>query len=296
MKVLIVCGRDWANVAYNYQESLRESGVDARAVKRSINPRRQQQAEICKLRKMKVYAKSAEIIHFMHSQLIPEIDLKGKKVVVSHTGSTYRGKYEKVNARFNPIVDLSIGCGDLYGKGAKNEYWIEGGITDTNLLQPVYERSDDKIIVSHFPSSPKTKGSNIIKKTLKNKGDAYTFTYNYNIVDWKTNIERVKKCDIYVERFKPNSGFGISALEAAALGKIVITTYAFKQKYEETHGKLGLISVTTQNQLLEEVRRISNLSDNEIIEMKKKSREWVERCHSYEAIGLKLLKLYRTIL
>lgn len=297
MKVLIVCKNDWANLAYNYQESLREVGVDAKAVKTAINRLRVQQAEVCSIQEMKMYAKSAEIIHFVHSQKpISGVVLKGKKVVVSHTGSTYRIKYKKVNAAFNPIVDLSIGMGDLYGKGAKNEHWIEAGVTDTNLLQPVYERSDNKIIVSHFPSAPSAKGSEIIKQTLKDTGDNYKFSYDYTRVDWKTNIERVKKCDIYVERLLLTQGFGISALEAAALGKIVITSYAFKQKYEETHGKFGMISVTTPKQLLEEVRRISNLSDNEILEMKKKSRSWVEKYHSYEATGLKFLKLYRTIL
>ena len=37
MKVLIVAKSDWANMAYKYQESLREVGVDAKAVTININ-------------------------------------------------------------------------------------------------------------------------------------------------------------------------------------------------------------------------------------------------------------------
>jgi len=299
LKVVLVAQSDWSNLGGNYAKSLQEIGVDATMfIKSSHRFKYPNQGKIFKnSQSLRPHIKNATIVHMLHSHNpIPDINLKDKKVVVSHTGSKYRNKYKEVNKIFNPIVDMSIVGGDLYGKGAKNENWIPGGIVNTNLLKPVYQRSSNKIVVSHFPSSYKMKGSSNIVKAMKNVKCDFIFNYNPSVISWVKNMNRVRKCDIYIERFKQNSGFGMAALEAAALGKIVITTYAFKEKYEETTGEFGLISVKTIEELTKEVERIINLPYKEILEMKKKTRKWVEKYHSYEAVGMRLFNLYRKIL
>jgi len=299
IKVVLVARNDWANLGAQYARSLREIGVDAVMFTRNLHRLNypDQGRRFKSNSKILPYIKEANIVHLLHSQNpIVDINLKGKKVVVSHTGSRYRNKYKEVNKSFNPIVDLSIVGSSLFGKGAKNEHWIPGGVVDTNRLKPIYKRFSDKIIIGHYPSSPKLKGSVIISNIMKNVKGNYIFKYDPKVIKWENNIKRINECDIYIERFTENTGFGIAALEAAALGKIVITTYAFKQKYEETTGEFGLISVKTQKELKEEIERIINLPDNKILKMKKRTREWVEKYHSHEAVGLRLLKIYRKIL
>ena len=299
LNVLLIANHDWANVGSQYARSLRSIGVNASMFIRNYHRANypDQGTKFRATRQIMPYLKNARIVHLMHSQHpLSNVSLTGKKIVVSHTGSAYRNKHAQLNKVFNPIVDLSIVGSSLYGKGAKNEHWIPGGVADVNLLQPVYERLSDKIIVAHYPSSPGLKGSDVIKKVFKKIKGNYKFNCSYEIVNWKDNIERIKKCDIYVERFKENTGFGISAIEAAALGKIVITTYAFEQKYKETIGEFGLISVKTQQELKEEIERIISLPDDKLLELKKKNREWAVKYHSYEAVGNRLLGLYRTIL
>ena len=299
INVLLVANHDWCALGEHYARSLRSIGVNATMFIRSRHRFNypDQGTEFETDSQIIPHVKDARIIHFMHSQYsLPNISLVNKKVVVSHTGSAYRNKHARLNNVFNPIVNLSIVGSSLYGKGAKNEHWIPGGVADINLLQPIYERSSDKIIIAHFPSSPGLKGSKIIKSVFKTIRGNYEFNCSFEVINWKDNIERIKKCDVYVERFTQNTGFGISAIEAAALGKIVITTYAFEQKYKETIGEFGLISVKTQQELKEEIERIISLPDDKLLELKKKNREWAVKYHSYEAVGNRLLGLYRTIL
>ena len=298
IKVVLVAKNDWANLGAQYARSLRKIGVDAIMFTGNSHKFKypNQGIKFRSISKILPYIKEAKIVHLLHSQnIIPIVNLKGKKVVVSHTGSRYRTKYIEVNKIFNTFVDLSIVGGSLYGKGAKNEYWIPGGVVDTQLLKPMYKKSSDKIIIGHYPSSSKMKGSETITNVMKNVKGNYIFKYNPKVISWQNNIKRLNECDIYIESFVENRSFGIAALEAAALGKIVISAYAFKQKYEETTGELGLIPVKNQKELKEEIERIINLPKNKILEMKKRSREWVEKYHSYEAVGLRLLKIYRKI-
>ena len=299
MNVLLISRNDWANVGFQYSKSLKSIGVDAiMLIMRKHKFNYPEQGILCTdIGKIEKYVNESNIIHFLHSQYpIPSINLKGKKVVVSHTGSKYKKNYKKLNTLFNSFVDLTIVGSGLYGKGAKNEHWIPGGVVDTNLLQPVYERSSDKIIIDHFPSNPKGKGSDIIQSIFKKISGNYEFNYSDKRIKWSDNMERIKKCDVYIERFAENTGFGIAAIEAAALGKIVIATYAFEQKYKETTGEFGFISVRTRQEMIKEIERIISLPDDKILELKKKSRGWAEKYHSYEAVGNRLMKLYKSIL
>jgi len=299
MKVVLLAVNDWTSLGAEYAKCLRTAGVDATMFIQKRHPfKYPNQGEIFKTNEeILPHIKEATIVHFMHSQNpIKGINLKGKKVVVSHTGSAYRIKHEKINKIFNPIVDLTIVSSDLFGKGAKNECWIEAGTVNTEKLKPVYERSSGTLIVGHFPSNTtKTRGNEIVEIMKDVKGN-FEFRYSGKRVSWEEQIKRMSKCDIYLERFPDNRGFGITVLEAAALGKIVFTPYAFEDKYKETMGDFDLISIKSTEDLIEKTEKVISLSDDELLKMKKKSRVWAEKHHSHKAIGERLLNLYKKIL
>jgi len=248
------------------------------------------------------YVKKADVILFMHSQYIDTgVDLKNKKVLVWHTGTRYRQHSKEVNKIFNPVVNASI-CGrDVFGLGAKNEKWV-GGLVDVKALNPIYKKADDKIILAHYPRGH-NKGTEIIKSSIgkiSKKGLLNNFIYKFSdkIVDWESNIERVSGCDVYIEDMSndKNKGvFGIASLEAAALGKIVVTRFLFLEEYEKKFGKCGIQVANTQEELIQKLIHLISLSEKNLLELRSRSRGWVVRCHSYEAVAKRLLKLFNEV-
>jgi len=301
MKVLIVSKSDWANMGYKYQESLREVGVDAKAVARNVNYScKPKHAEICNLNKMKSYAKSAKIILFMHS-VYTDLGVKNKRFFVFHGGSIYRGHSNAKNKVFNPIVEKSIiQTADLLGLGAKNEVWILTCV-DTNMIKPVYKRQSDKLIVGHFPSSSSVKNSKGINRVMKNLkegfGNKFEYIYSPKRLAWDKNMKRVSKCDIYIDactpllKSKKYGEWGCAAVEAAALGKVVISHMLSYKRYEQEFGKCGIQVANSLGGIKTHMIKLLSMSDNELLQVKKDTRLWVEKSHSYKFMGRRLKKL-----
>jgi hypothetical protein len=304
MKVLIVAKTDWANMAYKYQESLREVGVDAKAVTLNINYScKPKHAEICNLKKMRSYAQSAEIIQFMHSEYF-DLGVKNKRFFVFHGGSIYRIHSNSKNKIFNPIVEKSIiQTADLLGLGAKNEVWVPASV-DTNNIKPVYKRQSDKLIVGHFPSSPLVKSSDDIDKLMKNLekkfGNKFKYIYSPTKLIWNKNIDRVSECDIYIDACTPllvskkdpkgskYGEWGVAAIEAAALGKVVISHMLSYKRYEQEFGECGIKVANSFDEVEKQMIKLLSISDNELLQIRKDTRLWVEKFNSYYAIGKRL--------
>jgi len=300
LNVLLIANHDWCALGEQYARSLRSIGVNATMFIRKKHKLNypNQGTQFKNNKQILTHVKNATIVHFMHSQRsIPKISLAGKKVVVSHTGSAYRINYAELNKIFNPIVDLTIVGGDLFGKGAKNEHYIPGGIVDTEKLKPFYKRTSNKIIIGHFPSDYKATEGNKIANIMKGVKGNFKFIYDPTRVGWIEQIKRMSECDIYIERLTGINGFGMTALEAASLGKILFTPYEFETKYNEALGDFApIIFKSGGKNLVEKAEEFISLPDDELLKMKKKSRAWVEKNHSYKAVGMRFLELYKSIL
>ena len=303
--LIVSVGRDYSNLGYALEQCLRKVGVDALALatRRTVTVK-PACAKIVNVDEMRNYAKEAKIIIFLHS-VYTDLDIKkNQKILVWHTGTRFRQHSKDINKIFNPIVTASL-CGrDVFGLGAKNEKNILATV-DTDMLKPNYKRANEnKIIIAHYPTG--NKGIDVIKKCIEevNKSsfkDKFIFKYSKKIVNSKAHMERVSKCDIYIEDIKEKQGdqllsvYGISAIEAAALGKIVITRFLFLEEYEKKYGKCGLQIANTPNELTQQIKRIISLSDDDLLKLKIQSREWAVRYHSYKAVGESMLKLLHEI-
>jgi hypothetical protein len=304
MKVLIVSKDDYANMGYKFQESLREVGVDSKAVTfrvgYSCKPRH---AEICNLKKMRVYAKSSEIIQFMHSEYF-NLGVKNKRLFVFHGGSKYRINSHIKNEIFNPIVEKSIiQTGDLLGLGAKNEVWVLAGV-DTNILKPIYKRKYDKIRVAHFPSSVIAKNSKGIGKVMKGLkkefGSRFEYVSSSRRLSWGKNMKRISECDIYIDACTPllkskkdpkgskYGEWGVAAIEAGALGKVVISHMLSLKKYEKQFGKCSIQVANSLNEIRDHMIKLLSMTDDELFQVKKDTRSWVEKFHSSYYMGKRL--------
>jgi hypothetical protein len=311
MKVVLIASSDWSNLGYILSECLKSVGVNSVMLKRKKHyfnyPK--QGIIVSSMQEVVKYAHDADIIQFMHS-VIPAWFKLGfarkhkKKLVVFHGGSKYRLNYEEINEIFNPVVDLTlIQTPDLLNFGAKNEKWVTPAV-DTSLIKPVYD-FNDKLIVGHYPSSPIVKNSESIDKVMKMMGKKYNnfeYKYSYKTVPWKNQLERVSYCDIYIENLTlhqqnvPVGVWGLTALEVAACGDIVITPFVHNDLYVEHYGEFGPCIANNENELINVLDNLLTMSRQDLLELKMKNRRWVETFHSYEAIGNRLKKIYEEIL
>jgi len=306
MDVLLVSAKqDYANVSYTLQQSLRAVGVDALAL--SLRPTttvKPASARIVKLVELKKYAQQAKVIQFMHSVHL-NLGVKNKRIFVYHGGGRYRENFERLNKIFNPIVEKCIiQTADLLGLGAKNEVWLLPAV-DTEKIKPVYKRQSKKIIVGHFPSSKLVKNSKgineVIERLKKDFGDKFEYINSSSMVNWDEHMKRVSKCDIYIEACTPRlkgkktvnkyGEWGVAGVEAAALGKVVITHFLSHKRYEKEYGKCCLKTANSLEAIEKHMRKLLTLNNKELLQIKKNTRAWVEKFHSYYAVGKRMKEI-----
>lgn len=303
MRVLILAQSDWAYVGYTLSRCLRVVGVEADMMFKNLRGNRRPNCGIhfTNVNQVKKYAERADIIQFMQGQWVNTgVDLSKKRVFVFYGGTNYRVGSGGLNTIFNPIVEKSIiQTGDLFGLGAKSEVWLLPAV-DLDLLRPNYKRHSGKLIIGHMPSSS-IKGPDINKVIAKLKsgfGDKFDYITSTNRVSWPDNLKRVSECDIYIEscalkqKFKDKlyktGEWGVSALEAAALGDVVVASFLSSDKYKLEYGSHEIQVSNTLYDLENVLTKLLSLTDNELLNLKKKTRAWVEQFHSFEAVGRRL--------
>lgn len=308
MVVTFLSRGDAANLSYNLSESLRSVGIDSIALK--IKPHKykyEKEAIITNYDTINRRVSKSNIVVFVHSQYMKHLKpgiLDKKRLFVVHGGSTYRKEPKKFNQFFNPIVEKTlIQTGDLLGLGGKNEVWIMAPI-DTETIKPCNKEISDKIIISHFPSGELVKGSpvinNVISRIQKDKTIANKFIYNFSgtRVTWRENLNRMAKCDIYLEACQPRLGknrygeFGIAGLEAAAQGKILVTHFMSSERYKKEFGDHPIQVINCEADIEPVIRNLLSMSKEQLIDLQIKTRKWVETFHSFKAMGLRLKNIF----
>jgi glycosyltransferase involved in cell wall biosynthesis len=123
------------------------------------------------------------------------------------------------------------------------------------------------------------------------------FTSNTKILQYKDNLERMKSCDVYIELLNPQingdkyGSFGTTAVEAAMLGKIVVTQNLSSDVYAATYGQSPLVLVKDEQDFVEKINWLLSLTPEEIFELKKEHQKWSITKHSYLATGKRLKKI-----
>ncbi len=301
MPQVLICSReDWANMGYMLARSLRAVDIDALAV--SEHPHGfnyPEQAKILPATEILALGQNADVIIHMHSHGAVLHKCNAHHVVF-HGGTTYRRAPENMAQAFNKLVDFTIvQTGDLLGLGAKNEIWLLPPV-DTELIRVKLGIPKKILSIAHYPRDPKDKGSGtftmIAGRLRKNNDLRGRFIYDYSAkqMPWIENMERMGKCDIYLESFLrthcglPHLSWGVTALEAAALGKIVVTNFKDIERYEREYGPCALQVANTRKQLLNRLTELCLMSRDELELLQVQSRQWVEKYHSFQAVGERL--------
>lgn len=302
MKVLNCCQHDWANFSHDNANALRSAGIYCVDVKEhSHRFNYDNESKIFSSNKILEQMNLCDVVQIFHSDLkmlnLCKIAEK-KRIIVWHTGTYYRKESEKLNKEFNPFVEKSIlALGEFYGKGAKNQQYMVGAI-DTNKIKPS-DLFHLPYKIAHYPSNSTVKGSDTIEeiaRKLFNKfSHKFTFKLSTRLVPYHEQLKRISECDIYIELFAPKQdgynygSWGITALEAAAMGKIVVTNHTTENVYNKTYGrKTPFIIANTKNELLEKLEKLINKNPEDIRKIQSETRSWVEKYHSYKATGEKL--------
>lgn len=261
---------------------------------------------------------STKVVHFRDTCVINTgINLEDKLVVVQHGGRAYRVNHKLYNDTFGYFIDKTIiQMPDILGKGAPNEELIYYPVQCNHpLFTPNFKRaSKDHIILGHFPTSQFAKGSEAFVRASKRAYKEYNNlrfigTHSFSQADnmlllWPDHLKRVQQCDVILEtcaevaQGKPFGEWGNQCIEAAALGKIVITNSHSAELYRKEYGE-GFAPRIANNEddVYRHLCEIGQLSDAELMEEKERSRKWVEKYHSMEATAQRLWdKIYKDLL
>jgi len=331
--VLMLTGHDWANTGWRFSQCLQSLGLEVLFFKGMMHPFCYPEQGIVhpalyemvkehgahthlafEVPKLKFYADNAKVIHYRDSSFIDTTaDLSKKRVVVQHGGRTYRVGHETINEIFNPIVDATlIQMPDLLGLGAKNEQLVYYPVQTERLL-PHYKRQYDRLTIGHFPTGQIEKGSSLIVSVLEelNAGKFKDRFYFMGTTDftkargkmllWQDHLQRTAACDIIIEtcsmtaQGRPYGEWGNTAIEAAALGKIVVTNSLSTELYKTEYGPDCALHIANNGEEMKDVlSRLLSMTDRELLAEKEKSRAWVEKYHSMEATAARLWdKIYK---
>ena len=301
MRVLNLSTNDYANFAHDNAKALRAVGVDCVDLKTKAHQLGYTtQSKVSTPQEITKAIDQADLIQIFHSDLhlLSLVKDKSKRVVVYHTGTNYRDNSEKLNKAFNKHVETSIiALSEFSGLGAKNETYVVGAIDcDNAVFDCDVLGITEAVKIAHYPSNPEVKGTReIVKMMLSNRIEYdFDFTYSSNLLGHSEQSDRLSKCHVYIELFKPvlrgktYGSWGITALEAAKLGKIVITQNLNKDVYFDSYGDCPLLLANTPKQFYDALNVVTTLNPIELKAMQKETFDWVTKNHSYIATGNKI--------
>lgn len=291
MRVLNICQEDWANFSYDNMMALRSVDINADSVKRHPHVWGYERESLVQMsiRKIILMAKHYDVIQFFHDdiKLFKKIigHFKGR-IIVYHTSSFYRKNHVAIDKIMNRYSEKAVCAMPEFMQYCthKDKIYMVGAI-DTNKLKP---NKESKYRFAHYPSNTVVKGTSKIIEMMKD----YDFHCSTDLIKADKQIDRIRLCDVYIELFSMKDAhgsaygnFGISALEAAALGKIVVTNCLGIRIYKEHYGRIGLDIANTEEKFKEVIAELNSLSKDELILRKKNVRDWVVKTHSYKASG-----------
>lgn len=300
MKVVSVCSNDWSNFAYNFSEALKSVGVDSYSYCLASHPfGYEKQSEVVKIDQLKELTKDADfiVVHHSCSELLPHIS--DKKVIHYAAGTKYRQGYQQLNEEFKNAVFTFIALPEFQVYAPKGFHYVVGAIDCDYLKESNLGFgwiTTENTFFAHYPSNHDVKGTRLIVSAMNEIGVKYKVSTER--ASWAEQIGRLMMCDVYIEMLAPEQGgkpygsFGITALEAAALGKVVITQNVNSNDlYYNTYGGTPLELVKDYEGLKRKIELYAEMERDHIKGMQALTRNWVVKNHSYQATGKRVLNI-----
>ncbi len=304
MKIINISYDDHANLAFNNANALRSVGIYCTSCKRRSHPFDYAEEDlVVSENAMLDLCADADVIQLFHSYNPPFVrSMKDKKFVVWHTGTAYRLNPESCNEIFNPWVNLTITdqC-EFMHLGAKNIHYMATAI-DTDKIKPLEKEIKKPYLIGHYPSNPTVKGTDKIREMIAELAKEFPYDFIFDcdetILPHERNLERIAKCDIYIEMFAPTQHgkeygcFGVTAFEAAAMGVVCITQNSYPKVYEDAYWKYKPFIIANDEKEFYNLLKDYLLNDvNFLINDKAAVRRNLVSNHSLQATGERMKKL-----
>lgn len=303
MRIILIQHQDYANYSYDLCQAMKYVGLDCDAY--VLSPHAfgyKKQAIKTSERDIRIQIKRADLIIVPHScgTMYDMVKDSGKRIWVIHTGTRYRQNPEKHNLRWNELAEKVFIClGEFEHLGAKNPIFLNMTV-NVNKIEPDYY-NHPVLTFAHYPSNREVKGTEtilmVMERLSKEYPSKFIFNYAHNIVKHEQQLQRMRNCDVYIElcapeqNGKPYASFGTTALEAAAMGKVVVSSFGWKDIYKETYGGLCMHVANDEHELYDKIKKIIKYKSDELLKLKGLSRDWVVNNHSYQATGERMKKL-----
>jgi hypothetical protein len=302
---------------FNICKSLRAAGADASSYYITPHPfgyaETSTHTTIDGLRRVISSSPTDSLIILTHGEiwLLNELEsvIGNRTICVGYTGSAYRRAPEAHNAVFNPRVKFTLTdeC-EFMQLGAKNIHYFAAPF-EMNGTPKFGHEIHAPYAIGHFPSNPEVKGTEKILEMLGKVKQPFTLMHSNDRVSHTEQLTRMNNYDIYIELFKPELNgkpygcWGVTAFEAAAAGKIVVTQNINLDVYESAYGSprkgthpteriCPFFVCNTEQRFIDNVSHLLELSPAEISRHQTDTYNWVTEKHSFEATGKYLLSIF----
>lgn len=173
-------------------------------------------------------------------------------------------------------------------------YILRQPIDLKKILLNIPQRNLDCPRLLHIPTYQNCKGTKYILEAVERlKKEGYNFDFRLMEADLtqKQTRKRISECDIYVDELRVGS-YGMTAVEAMASGKVVITYIRddLVNEYPEGLPVVNSNPDTVYNNLKNLLEKPELIS-----EIGKKSREYAERYHDTKVVCSQLIDIYKEI-
>jgi len=301
MKIILLCCDDYANLAHGHAKALQCAGINAECLK--LKPHifgYAEQGRLVTEPQMIGELRKADMVVIYHSHPVPFRIVKdflqqGGKIIVAafHSGSIYRDNPEATRKAFDAIgcvLHLTDQCEFLMN--GENMQYVTAAIDMQAPIRGLI-RNAAPVVFGHFPSNPDVKGTKKIREVMA--GIKSDFLCSTERVGHAEQLDRMAGCDVYIELFqptlngKPYGCYGVTAFEAAALGKAVVTQNLNVDAYSKAYGvSLPFIICNTEEELRHHLECLSKYSAGELADLQSKTLAWVKKYHILQATGERL--------
>jgi hypothetical protein len=229
--------------------------------------------------------------------------LEDQPRAVRHAGGAYRANHAALNE-----CDRALGARvvfmpcDLY-RFARHRTQTVPYIPPTNLAmvrdRPIQQPDDATVNVGHIPSNADTKGSVLINEVfaalslrarLRPGLISTTYTHPGALSNIDANELR-SRCHVYVDQMVPEiGGFGVSAVEALAMGAVVVADIRHVDRGIDRFFRLPPISAARDAHELEEAVWLLCTQPSLLADLRRNAWEWARDVASYDAQGRYILQ------
>lgn len=300
MKVLNISASDYANYSHSIATALRSVGVDCIDVCTKSHDFKYQTSSVkANTAQIISHIQKADVVQVMHSDKdlfnIVRRHNRNAEIVVYHTGTRYRENYLELNKLFAGITTVTDQT-ELMKLG--QHHYV---VSPVNVaINPSFIRTS-RVNIGHYPSNTEVKGTDDIVRMLSKFKGRFNFRFSAQQVPHSKQMERINRCDVYVELFKPvlwgreYGCFGVTALEAAGLGKLVITQDLNAGIYAEHYGKNPFILANCETKFKSVIEMILDADTKALQMLQKTSHQITQENHSFEATGQRVLSIINSL-